>query len=52
MQNLVKVIKDLEKEFLQENRELRDSDRLEFLRKRDEFVSEKLVLRRKNGEGE
>lgn len=52
MSDLVKFIKDLEKEFLEENRELRDSNRLEFLRRRDEFVSEKLTLhRRNNGEG-
>lgn len=51
MQDLVKFIKGLEKEFLDENKELYTSDRLEFLRKREEFISERLVLRREdNGE--
>ena len=48
MSDLVKFIKGLEKEFLQGNKELYDSDRFEFLRKREEFVSEKLVLHRRN----
>ena len=51
MQDLVKFIKDLEKEFLTENKELYGSDRMEFLRKREEFVSERLTMRRSNGEG-
>lgn len=46
MQDLVKFIKGLEREFLEENKELYTSDRLEFLKKREEFVSERLVLRR------
>lgn len=50
MQDLVKFIKGLEREFLDANKELYTSDRLEFLRKRDEFVSERLIQRRANGE--
>ncbi|MBS3150899.1 hypothetical protein J4443_00780 [Candidatus Woesearchaeota archaeon] len=52
MLDLVKFIKGLEREFLEGNKELYDSDRLEFLRKRDEFVSERLGSHRRNGEGE
>mgnify|MGYP000191613677 CR=1 FL=1 len=50
MQDLVGYIKGLEKEFLNENKELKESNLMEFLRKREEFVSERLVERRENGE--
>ena len=50
MRDLVKFIKDLEKEFLAGNKELYNDNRIEFLRKRDEFVSERLVLRKSNEE--
>ena len=50
MQDLVKFIKGLEREFLDSNKELYTSYRLEFLRKRDEFVSERIIQRRANGE--
>ena len=50
MQDLVKFIKGLEREFLDSNKELYTSDRLEFLRKRYEFVSERIIQRRANGE--
>ena len=46
MRDLVKFIKDLEKEFLEGNKELYTSDRIEFLRKREEGVSERLVLKK------
>ncbi len=46
---MVRFIKNLEKEFLQENVELYKLDRMEFLRKREVFVSEKM-LEMKNGE--
>jgi len=49
MSDIVRFIKNLEKEFLQENVELYKLDRMEFLRKREEFVSEKM-LEMKNGE--
>jgi len=39
---LVKQIKDLESEFLRENTTMYINSRIEFLRKREEFVSEKL----------
>ncbi|MBI2105385.1 hypothetical protein HYT56_00940 [Candidatus Woesearchaeota archaeon] len=48
MQDLVKFIKGWEREFLEANKELYADDRLEFLRKRDEFVSNKLIERRSN----
>jgi|TARA_Y100000310_G_C20703963_1_gene832919 hypothetical protein len=43
MGDIVKFIKNLEKEFLQENVELYKLDRMEFLRKREAFVSEKML---------
>jgi len=51
MGDLVKFIKDLEKEFLKENTSLYQDNRIEFLRKREEFVSQRLV-QRKNGHEE
>ena len=50
MRDLVKFIKDLEKEFLTENKELYTNNRLEFLRKSDEVVSERLYFKRFNYE--
>jgi hypothetical protein len=48
MLDLVRYIKGLEKEFLEANRELKTDNPIEFLRKRDEFVSEKMVERRED----
>ena len=50
--DLVGYIKNLEKEFLQANVELYTSDKREFLRKREDFISEKLVQRRANEKAE
>lgn len=51
--DLIRYIKDLEKEFLKENNELYINNRNEFLRKRDEFISMKLneLKNEKNCEG-
>ena len=43
MGDIVRFIKNLEKEFLQGNVELYKLDKMEFLRKREDFVSEKMV---------
>ena len=51
MSELIRYIKGLEKEFLKDNTELYQNNRIEFLRKRDVFVSEKLI-ERKNGSQE
>jgi len=49
MDDLVKFIKSLEKEFLNDNSELHQNNRMEYLRRREEFISQRLV-QRKNGE--
>ena len=51
MVDLVRFIKGLEKEFLKENGELYLNNRLDYLRKREEFISQKLV-QKKNGNEE
>ena len=50
MSDMVRFIKGLEKVFLSENEELYKVDRMEFLRKREEFVSEKMIEMKDNGE--
>jgi len=48
MRDLVKFIKGLEKEFFESNKELYSNNRIEFLRKREEFVSDKIIEGRSN----
>lgn len=50
MNDLIKRIKEFERKFLEQNSELYKEDRLEFLRKRDEFITEKIVEIKKNGQ--
>lgn len=46
----MRFIKNLEREFLEENIELYKLNRLEFLRKREEFISEKMLeMKNENG---
>ncbi len=40
--DIIRIMKGFEKEFLGENRDLYSSDRMEFLKQREEFVDKKL----------
>ena len=49
--DIIRTIKQFEKEFLNENKELYQRDRLEFLKQREEFISKKIEeLKEENNE--
>jgi hypothetical protein len=50
--DIIRIIKEFEKEFLNENLELYKEDRLEYLKQREEFVGKKVEEMKKDEDEE
>jgi hypothetical protein len=46
--DIIRIVKSFEKEFLKNNTELYENDRIEFLKKKEEFVSQKMLEMKKD----